>query len=396
MIESITFNDFKCHADLTLNFSPGVNIISGASDSGKTTVQRGLRWVLANEAQGRSPVKHGKKTCFVRAVVDGHSIERGIAERNYYNLDGDRLTAFRTTVPEQIADLVNMADINFQARRDLPFMVSEKPGEAANRFSTMLDVNEIGESLSAIAVEVGTVKAKNEETEAALKQVESELGLLDWIEEATEAMQTIEALESHRAELKQSLDRYDAFLRRFKETYGEAVKLKPVIQAGEELASIICMANQTVEKRTKIVSMIAKHDRLLKETGRMELLKPSEAALNALHALLTEAGNKAEKETKYARLVKLHETFTAAEKQTKRLSCLPEAAKMLLAVSEEAASRSNVSARLVYLASKASLYRSAIESAGSKENAYNEAKTAFTDAMPHICPLCGSHVGECK
>ena len=48
MIKSIHVVGFQSHADSTIEFDPGVNVLIGQSDSGKTAVVRALDWALNN------------------------------------------------------------------------------------------------------------------------------------------------------------------------------------------------------------------------------------------------------------------------------------------------------------------------------------------------------------
>ena len=144
MIEQLELTNIQKHDHLTLNFISGVNVISGATDSGKTAIFRGLIWALMNEGQADKLVKHGSNKCSVSVTVDDNVIERAWSgSSNTYKLNDELFKSFRTSVPGDIQKLVNMAPISIQSRRDLPFMVYYQGSETAEQFSTMLDLNEI-------------------------------------------------------------------------------------------------------------------------------------------------------------------------------------------------------------------------------------------------------------
>lgn len=144
MIEQLKATNLQKHEDITLNFIEGVNVITGPTDSGKTAIFRGLKWVLMNEGDSSKLVKHGTQKCTVSVTIDGNTVERSYsASSNTYKLNDNLYKSFRTSVPADIASLVNMDTISIQDRRDLPFMVYYKGSETAEQFSTMLDLNEI-------------------------------------------------------------------------------------------------------------------------------------------------------------------------------------------------------------------------------------------------------------
>ena len=49
MIKSVEFQNFQSHKKTILEFVPGVNIIVGLSDAGKSAVMRAIKWCLKNQ-----------------------------------------------------------------------------------------------------------------------------------------------------------------------------------------------------------------------------------------------------------------------------------------------------------------------------------------------------------
>jgi len=58
MIKQLTIKNFQSHKKTKLEFSDGVNIIIGQSDSGKTAIIRALNWVVNNKPSGDSFRSH--------------------------------------------------------------------------------------------------------------------------------------------------------------------------------------------------------------------------------------------------------------------------------------------------------------------------------------------------
>ncbi|HCU01288.1 TPA: hypothetical protein DIC62_00575, partial [Candidatus Nomurabacteria bacterium] len=52
MLEQIEIKKFQCHDNSVINLAPGVNIISGSSDHGKTSVFRAIGLVKNNSPSG--------------------------------------------------------------------------------------------------------------------------------------------------------------------------------------------------------------------------------------------------------------------------------------------------------------------------------------------------------
>ena len=58
MIKQINIKNFQSHKSTQLKLDPGVNVIVGSSDSGKTAIIRAYLWVVDNRPLGNAFVSH--------------------------------------------------------------------------------------------------------------------------------------------------------------------------------------------------------------------------------------------------------------------------------------------------------------------------------------------------
>ena len=144
MLTRMRIVNIQKHKDLELLLDK-INVIVGATDSGKTSVLRALTWALTNDDAGENLINNqGAKSCCVEIDADCNVIKRSWSKsKNAYSLDDKEFTTFRTSVPSPIAELLRLDTINIQRRRDLPFMVYFKASDCANQFSEMMDLSEI-------------------------------------------------------------------------------------------------------------------------------------------------------------------------------------------------------------------------------------------------------------
>ncbi len=78
-IKKVRIQGFQSHLDSTFTLSPGLNVITGPSDAGKTAIIRALRWLAFNEPQGEA---------FIHTIrdTDGNitqSAEQATLSKNY-------------------------------------------------------------------------------------------------------------------------------------------------------------------------------------------------------------------------------------------------------------------------------------------------------------------------
>ena len=194
MISEIRLHNIQKHSDLNLVLSPNVNCIYGETDTGKTSILRGLAWCLFNDGDITSLTKYGEKNAFVTCVIDGHELTRSYGSKNTYSLDGKIYTSFRSSVPTQIEQFLKLDTLSVQMRRDPPFMVYYRQSEVADQFAEMLDLNQIQVSINNIKQQV---KQKQDALDNLIKrkeQVDDSLKKLDGIEQAGRAVSHIRLL----------------------------------------------------------------------------------------------------------------------------------------------------------------------------------------------------------
>lgn len=144
MLKKLKLNNFQSHSDSTLEFAKGVNIICGNSDSGKSSVIRGFIWLLTNKPKGDSFIKENEDTTSVELITDKATIirERTHTNTGTYKINDIEYSVMRNEVPEDIATLLNLSDINVQAQLDNHFLILDSPGNVAEYLNniTKLDI----------------------------------------------------------------------------------------------------------------------------------------------------------------------------------------------------------------------------------------------------------------
>lgn len=152
MIQSIELKNFQSHKKTKIDFDPGVNIITGPSDSGKTAVLRAINLAINNRPSGNAIRSTWGGKTEVKIYTDDGAIVRSKdkAEEYVLHLDGGSIEtepiifhAFGTNVPEEISKFLNMTDINFQSQLDAPFLLSDTPGAVATHFNKIARLDKI-------------------------------------------------------------------------------------------------------------------------------------------------------------------------------------------------------------------------------------------------------------
>ena len=109
MIKDLSLENFQSHKKSSLEFSEGVNVIIGSSDSGKSSIIRSLQWVLFNRPSGDS--FRSWWGGITNVVVDGVSRIKGGSKglENCYEIGLNRFQAMGQGVPEDVTTVLNLS-----------------------------------------------------------------------------------------------------------------------------------------------------------------------------------------------------------------------------------------------------------------------------------------------
>src|SRR5437868_1166338 len=112
MLRALQLKGFQSHKLSRLEFVPGVNILIGDTNSGKSSIIRALYWLVNNRPSGQSFI-NGKE-CSVSIETDKGSVTRCRLPFNGYLVNDTKFTAIGTSVPSEVVEILNLSDINFQ------------------------------------------------------------------------------------------------------------------------------------------------------------------------------------------------------------------------------------------------------------------------------------------
>lgn len=202
MIKAVHIKNYQSHQDTELEFHPGVNVLVGSSDSGKSAIFRAMAWVMTNRPLGNAFCRWGTKKTQVDLVVDQGTVigrTKSKSENNYLFQSRELLAG--TEVPEDIQRTLKIDPvINIQQQISAPFLLSSSPGEVAAFFNDIAGLSDIDLSIKNLkswqAGHIRVIKRLDLDIEKQQTQVD-EMKYLD------QAEQDLEALEQKQTELNQ-------------------------------------------------------------------------------------------------------------------------------------------------------------------------------------------------
>ena len=238
MIEKIKLTNFQSHLDTEVDLVPGINVLIGSSDNGKSAILRGLYWNWRNRPLGDGFIKDGEEFSEVTVNYKNRKSafdvlrRRGKSENLYKISTLEDSFIAGTNVPKEIEEAINFSDINFQSQFSPYFLVFDSPGSIATYIRSVTGLNEIDKVVKSL-----TTKKNN--TESEIKKLNTDLKLL---EEKLEKLNKVPVLEIERNIQKaKNLSESLIVLKREKQ------KIESLIfQIKECEKSIICIPEETL------------------------------------------------------------------------------------------------------------------------------------------------------
>jgi exonuclease SbcC len=208
MVKSLQIKNFQSHENTELEFVPGVNVIIGPTDSGKTAVLRALELLIDNRPLGNEFNSNwGGRTVVRLTTTEEITITRAQAEDGTdktYKLSTieSPMKAFGSDVPKEIKEALNFDEINFQAQLDAPFLLTKTPGDVAKHFNKIAHLEKIDIANTNIKKEINQINSDIKHKQTDLKSKTAELETYQYLETLEKEIQAIEILDEQQIQNK--------------------------------------------------------------------------------------------------------------------------------------------------------------------------------------------------
>lgn len=223
MISELHISNFQSHDNTRMTLHPGVNVIIGSSDNGKSAIMRALKWVKDNSikdkgdsgsktVQGISYVSKWVKTpagaikknkeCSVTIVKDNTPVTRyRNSSANGYRIGDKPLEAIGVDVPHEISSFINMDKVNVQRQTDPHFLISWSTGDVSKFFNKIVKLEAIDKATSLSDSRKRSINADIKSTKDDISSKEISLKQYDWVLHAEKLISELEVLEKKKAKV---------------------------------------------------------------------------------------------------------------------------------------------------------------------------------------------------
>jgi len=302
MISKINIHNFQSHKDTTLAFSPGVNVIVGASDSGKTSIIRALRWLIWNRPSGEEFRSHwGGETGVSIELENGIGIARVKEKENgYYLMHPDEVNeykAFGTDVPEEVQKILNIDETNLQQQLDSPFLISKSPGEVAGYFNRIAHLDQIDASVKNIQSRIRTLTQEKQSDEARVKNLQDEIKQFNYLDKFEIELEVLEQLEKDWEACEKGRNKLELLLANVGEVKRQIEENEWIVLLAEPVDALLRLHTERDRDFEKLCTMQEEVSEIRKIVFDIGYLQKQTAVLPAVQSLLSLYDQKEAQET---------------------------------------------------------------------------------------------------
>lgn len=391
MLENLTIKNVQSHECTSIDFSEGVNVIAGSSNSGKSVIMRSLWWLIYNRPLGVDALlSHwayngkGKQSGEMRVSVttDGHKVERVRGKDvNGYVVDGVELDAVNSDVPEDVSRALRIGETNFQRQHDSPFLLSLTNGQIAQYFNRVVRLDVIDRVLGNAETRRRRINVDLKAAEERLERARADLSAFGFLDKAkrTAEMHTrvsvkVDALSVEAERLAGEIEMFESLSNGGFDVSGAAALVSDVEKA---CGGVSALENTMRELGDEIDELSGLCARVVPGLERVEeLLSSISDGRERCDALSDEIDGLQSDIEDFARL------------KAMSFPDFSEAKKLLDSVSVQRDNTIELGERVTRIKGEIAQYDSAFE---GMENTTREI-AGLKAELPDVCPLCGGKV----
>jgi exonuclease SbcC len=251
-LKTVRVRNFQSHRDTEVHFEPGINLIVGSSDVGKSALLRAINLAMHNEVPNREFVTFGAKNATVcLEFTDGTVVERvkGDDKNSYYLTlpDGETKQFDRvgTEVPEEVQRALGFppsdkfhGPLAYADQHSKLFLVNLTPTELPRAISQLTGLDDFEEGAKALAKSARQFDRKIKDSAERVARMDEELTKYDGLDAQLRRLERYEQEMEALEELASSFEDAEELVKQYAEVMREGKAAKAALDAARGLAAM--------------------------------------------------------------------------------------------------------------------------------------------------------------
>lgn len=270
MIKSLEIQNLQSHKNSKLEFVPGVNVIIGKSDTGKSAIIRALYWLIWNKPLGDSIRSNWGGDVKVQAILDDCEITR---------IRSEAKKAFEQDITDELIQQLNINSINFKSQKDDFFLIKDSPGQIAEHFNKIAHIDQIGIGESNINKWIRNLQNDLKNENVNLELYQENLKRYDHLDKFEIDVELLEQLETQLINKSNLYSKLEELIENIKNTEKEIEQKSSILEMEKDINAILDLIDKRNEKDIEIESLENLIDDVV---DSRELQTKSETKINKL------------------------------------------------------------------------------------------------------------------
>ena len=289
MIQKLVVQNLQSHTDSELEFHPGINVLVGESDTGKSALLRGIEWLNTGRPIGDWMVSHGTSQTYVGVDVDGKRVSRHKGKINRYSIGEKDFGAFRTEVPLDIIRALGMSDLNFSSQHSPPFLISLPSTQASRYLNEIVKLDKIDSAVDWVSRKKKATEDEHKALVLARDNARATIASTEWLTEALPqdkelqtVMNTLESIESDAGAIRYAVATLQELDVKRRRLVGVLASLEPLV---DELSTVsakledVSEEYNAVHEATHAITVLSRE--IERKKSDIEALPPGEVCITS-------------------------------------------------------------------------------------------------------------------
>lgn len=279
MLEEIEIQNFQSHKHTKLRLHPGINAITGTSDTGKSAIIRAVKWLATNKPRGIAfKTYNAKEPIKVSLILDGKKITKTRSKTvNQYKLGEKEFDVVKSDVPDEIRQALNFSDVTIRSQHDKYFLLQDTPGEVARKLNKVVDLGIINYTTKEINSNITETNREIARIGAQIESIEQNIDEYKHLDEVEELLSTLSNMLDEVYTKQNTIDGIETTITKVTDTkeaiaeIDEWLEIEDTLDSAQRLVDIFTTNSNTMreleQKIEKITQLETRLEKLSAQAG---------------------------------------------------------------------------------------------------------------------------------
>lgn len=245
----LRIKNFKSYKLAKFTFVPGVNVITGIPQAGKTNFLRAFNWLVTNRPKGqkfRSNFAESPETSVTAGFDDVTVSLSKKKSKAVYKVEDREYKGFKHSVPEPVSSALNLSDLNTQFQLDQSYLITAPPGEIARTINRLTKMEPVDQWVSTLTTMINTCERDKERDKEELEKAEKHILKYAVLDDVEIGLRKVKKYELQEQSLSREYLEITDLIEQIKEVRSNK-QLKETVTSASQLKNVLVKSNDRID-----------------------------------------------------------------------------------------------------------------------------------------------------